>query len=168
MSHPTFSKIAAEISVMIQSRTRIKTAAERDAEWHRVNSYIADILKDVHMTYAKLARLQSDFTGDELVQLEELSERILSLGSSMSKFSKAFYEGQFNMLPADTTFGGGGGGGGGAGMPGGGSPMPEGAPGGIDIFEEEETAPGSEEEVEVVEEDEGQGQGQEEEEEEEE
>jgi len=168
MSHPTFSKIAAEISVMIQSRTRIKTAAERDAEWHRVNSYIADILKDVHMTYAKLARLQSDFTGDELVQLEELSERILSLGSSMSKFSKAFYEGQFNMLPADTTFGGGGGGGGGggAGMPGGGSPMPEGAPGGIDIFEEEETAPGSEEEVEVVEEDEGQGQEEEEEEEE--
>jgi hypothetical protein len=166
MSHPTFSKIAAEISVMIQSRTRIKTAAERDAEWHRVNSYIADILKDVHMTYAKLARLQSDFTGDELVQLEELSERILSLGSSMSKFSKAFYEGQFNMLPADTTFGGGGGGGGGAGMPGGGSPMPEGAPGGIDIFEEEEAAPGSEEEVEVVEEDEGQGQEEEEEEEE--
>ena len=164
MSHPTFSKIAAEISVMIQSRTRIKTAAERDAEWHRVNSYIADILKDVHMTYAKLARLQSDFTGDELVQLEELSERILSLGSSMSKFSKAFYEGQFNMLPADTTFGGGGGGGGGAGMPGGGSSMPEGAPGGIDIFEEEETAPGSEEEVEVVEEDEGQGQEEEEEE----
>ena len=166
MSHPTFSKIAAEISVMIQSRTRIKTAAERDAEWHRVNSYIADILKDVHMTYAKLARLQSDFTGDELVQLEELSERILSLGSSMSKFSKAFYDGQFNMLPAETTFGGGGGGGGGAGMPGGGSPMPEGAPGGIDIFEEEETAPGSEEEVEVVEEDEGQGQEEEEEEEE--
>lgn len=96
-----FDKIAHDVE------QRLKTAAEvdRDADWHRVNSYIADVLKDAHVLYAKLARLQSDFGGPELQTLEDVSNQVLVLGESLSHFSKAFYEGDHQMVSGDVIYG---------------------------------------------------------------
>lgn len=80
------------------------TAPERDAEWQRVNSYIADVLKDAHVLYSKLARLQGDFIGEEQEQLEEISEKVLDIGGSLSEFMKLFHTGELNMLK-ESTFG---------------------------------------------------------------
>lgn len=71
---------------------------EHDQEWQRVNSYVADILKDTHVLYAKLARLQGDFIGAELSELESISEQVLDLGEVLSKFMKAFHSGDASML----------------------------------------------------------------------
>ncbi|MGH6876897.1 MAG: hypothetical protein ACREHV_05885, partial [Rhizomicrobium sp.] len=60
-------------------------------------SYIADVLKDTHVLYAKLARLEGDFGGEELSRLERISEAVLALGNELSSFSKAFYEGKYDM-----------------------------------------------------------------------
>lgn len=81
-----------------------KPAQERDAEWQRVNSYIADVLKDAHVLYSKLARLQGDFIGEEQQQLEEISEKVLDIGGSLSEFMKQFHSGELNMLK-ESTFG---------------------------------------------------------------
>jgi hypothetical protein len=102
-----FTRIAAEVEAKLSGQTR--TAAEnRDTEWQRVNSYVADVLKDAHVLYSKIARLQSDFTGSELGHLEKIGERVLDIGEELSKFMKSFHEGDFRMVK-DIQFGGGAG-----------------------------------------------------------
>ena len=109
---PTGHKSAlshAAVSVQ-KAMSGVHTAAEdHDAEWQRVNSYVADVLKDSHVLYAKLARLQGDFAGEELANLSKISEAVLSIGSELSRFSKAFYEGKYDMLQSSFTYGEGGG-----------------------------------------------------------
>jgi hypothetical protein len=83
------------------STNRLAASADKDAEWQRVNSYIADVLKDAHVLYAKLARLQGDFTGHELSELETISEGVLGIGGKLSTFSKAFNEGKAKMSESD-------------------------------------------------------------------
>lgn len=95
---------------------------ERDSEWQRVNSYIADVLKDAHVLYSKLARLQGDFIGSELTELESISSKVLDLGEELSRFMKAFHEGEASMMK-EKQFGGGAGGGGGGAPPG--TPPPQ-------------------------------------------
>jgi len=104
----TFRKVAVSVLETLKSERigHIVTATDRDAEWQRVNSYVADILKDIHVLYAKLARIQADFTGDELGELEKVSEAILSLGEQISAFSKNFYEGRLDMIEKSHEFGG--------------------------------------------------------------
>jgi hypothetical protein len=103
MASSRFAQVAAEIS---KTLSVVKIAAtDRDSEWQRVNSYIADVLKDSHVLYAKLARLQSDFTGHELNELEKISEDVLSIGEALSHFSKAFYEGKLQMAESNVVYG---------------------------------------------------------------
>jgi hypothetical protein len=85
-------------------------AVDKDAEWQRVNSYVADVLKDSHVLYAKLARLQGDFVGEELDRLMSVSEAVLAIGEELSKFSKAFYEGKLQMAENHPQYGNGQGG----------------------------------------------------------
>jgi hypothetical protein len=89
---------------------RARVASDKDSEWQRVNSYVADILKDSHVLYAKLARLQGDFGGKELQLVEKISEEVLELGRKLSSFSKAFYQGKASMVShdvyGDVSFGG--------------------------------------------------------------
>jgi len=98
MSH--FSQVAAEVQTALQSR--LGAAVDMDAEKQRVNSYIADVLKDSHVLYAKLARLQGDFKGQEAEDLFGIAQRVLDIGDELSKFAKAFREGEAKM--ADTSF----------------------------------------------------------------
>ena len=123
---------------------------DRDAEWQRVNSYIADVLKDTHVLYAKLARLQGDFIGRELDELEKISESVLSLGEELSQFSKAFYEGKLSMAEGDLAYGtppgGAPQGGEGHTAPPGGQEAPEAYE--VPVEVEEEEAPPREEEAE--------------------
>jgi hypothetical protein len=111
--------LAAEVNDAIR---RQLAAVDREAEWQRVHSYIADVLKDTHVLYAKLARLEGDFAGEELTRLERISEAVLQLGNELSGFSKAFYEGKYEMAQQQTYGEGEGGGGGGEGGGGGGEP----------------------------------------------
>jgi hypothetical protein len=103
-----FASVALQVSKDLRDRrlypVKIATV-DRDAEWQRVNSYIADVLKDTHVLYAKLARLQGDFIGRELDELEKISESVLSLGEELSQFSKAFYEGKLSMAEGDMAYG---------------------------------------------------------------
>lgn len=101
-----FSKTAADV---VKTLTYHLSTEERDAEWQRVNSAIADILKDAHMGYSKLARLQSDFAGEELARLSKISEATLAIGDELSKFAKAFYEGKYEMLQKEFVYGENGG-----------------------------------------------------------
>lgn len=87
--------ILAVVAADVKSRLAF---VDRNAEWQRVNSYIADALKDMHVLYAKLARLQGDFTGSELERVEQLSEQVLALGEEMSHFSREFTQGKLNMV----------------------------------------------------------------------
>ncbi len=96
-----YERFAAKARQVRSSRT---AGTDRDAEWQRVNSYIADVLKDSHVLYAKLARLQGDFGGTELDNLEKISEYVLEIGGKLSAFSKAFYEGRAD-ISADDQFG---------------------------------------------------------------
>jgi hypothetical protein len=89
-----FSKTATEIS----DKLNRVAVVDVNAEWQRVNSYIADALKDASLLYSKLARLQGDFIDKELEELQVISENILSIGDSLSSFSKAFYEGRYEMV----------------------------------------------------------------------
>jgi hypothetical protein len=89
-----FKKVALEVSKNLQSHLAVSDA---DSEWQRVNTYIADVLKDAHVLYAKLARLQGDFAGSELENLEKISENVLDIGGKLATFSKAFYEGKAKM-----------------------------------------------------------------------
>lgn len=92
------NEVATQISKSLESRV---AAVDRDVEWQRVNSLIADVLKDAHVLYAKLARLQGDFAGKELDDLEKISEGVLGIGGKLSTFSKAFYEGKAVMMQSD-------------------------------------------------------------------
>jgi hypothetical protein len=96
MSH--FANVARDVVNTLNTRV---AATDRDAEWQRVNSYIADVLKDAHVLYAKLARLQGDFAGKELDELEKISEGVLAIGGKLSTFSKSFYEGAASMIQED-------------------------------------------------------------------
>lgn len=100
-----FSRIASEV----QAALGRVAAQDRDAEWQRVNSYVADVLKDSHVLYAKLARLQGDFAGEELARLSKVSEAVLAIGDDLSQFSKAFYEGKYDMLQNEFSYGAEGG-----------------------------------------------------------
>jgi hypothetical protein len=100
LSHPkpdqSFPEVAADL--------KVAAAKDRDQEWQRVNSYIADVLKDAHVLYSKLARLQGDFIGRERDELEKISENVLDLGEELSHFMKAFHSGEADML-GQTAFG---------------------------------------------------------------
>jgi hypothetical protein len=96
------ASLAAEVNATL---VRKAAAVDRDAEWQRVHSYIADVLKDTHVLYAKLARLEGDFGGEELTRLERVSEAVLQLGNELSGFSKAFYEGKYDMAQSDFAYG---------------------------------------------------------------
>lgn len=75
---------------------RIATADD-DAEWQRVNSYIADVLKDCYVLFAKLARLRGDFAGSELSKLDMISAKVRDTGQELAGFSEAFSEGDYSM-----------------------------------------------------------------------
>jgi hypothetical protein len=117
-----------------------------DAEKQRVNSYIADVLKDSHVLYAKLARLQGDFKGQEAEDLFDISQKVLSIGDNLSGFAKAFREGEAKMAETSFAYGDEGGAPEPAPPPapeeGGEEPVPFGeAPEGEDEEEEEEEVP---------------------------
>lgn len=97
-----FAATAGQVRLALAERT---AAADREAEWQRVHSYIADVLKDSHVLYAKLARLEGDFLGEELTGLERISEAVLTIGEELSKFSKAFYEGKYDMATGEFAYG---------------------------------------------------------------
>jgi hypothetical protein len=107
MAISRFAAVAAEVKEDVQRHLHLVRigATDRDAEWQRVNSYIADVLKDTHVLYAKLARLQGDFQGAELEELQKVSESVLELGEELSHFSKAFYEGRKEMADSDIAYG---------------------------------------------------------------
>lgn len=80
------------------SKNRLHVAGnDPDAEWQRVNSYIADVLKDCYVLFAKLARLRGDFAGQELSSLDDISAKVRDLGQELSGFSKAFTDGEYAM-----------------------------------------------------------------------
>lgn len=108
----SFSRIAAEVAgnTVLAYGEEPQQPSEHDADWQRVNSYIADVLKDAHVLYSKLARLQGDFIGGELSELEKISSVVLDLGEQLSTFMKAFHEGDASMMK-EKQFGGGSGGG---------------------------------------------------------
>lgn len=93
----------------VASRVDVAAAKDRDQEWQRVNSYIADVLKDAHVLYSKLARLQGDFVSPERDELETISGSVLDLGEQLSQFMKKFHSGEADML-GQSAFGGGEGG----------------------------------------------------------
>lgn len=97
-----FAAVAAEVKETIG---RTAAAADKDAEWQRVHSYIADVLKDSHVLYAKLARLEGDFTGPERDELERISEKVLDIGENLSAFAKEFYQGKFSMVEKGFSYG---------------------------------------------------------------
>ncbi len=114
-----FSRVASEVDAALShprrptqpfrevaSDLQVAAAKDRDQEWQRVNSYIADVLKDVHVLYSKLARLQGDFIDPERSTLEHVSENVLDLGEELSRFMKAFHTGEADML-GQSSFGGG-------------------------------------------------------------
>jgi len=109
MPASNFATVAYRVAQELRDRRNLhlvrSAATDRDAEWQRVNSYIADVLKDTHVLYAKLARLQGDFIGGELSELEKISEEVLALGEELSKFSKAFYDGKLQMAESDMAYG---------------------------------------------------------------
>lgn len=81
-------------TVIASKRT---AAVDEDAEWQRVNSYIADVLKDCYVLFAKLARLRGDFAGAELAKLDGISSKVRDMGQELASFSKAFTEGEYSM-----------------------------------------------------------------------
>jgi hypothetical protein len=90
------SIFAREAAAVKRSLSKV-AMVDRNADWQRVNSSIADSLKDIHVLYSKLARLQGDFAGSELERIEKLSEQILAIGGEMSGFSKEFTAGKLQM-----------------------------------------------------------------------
>lgn len=157
--------LLSKTAATVQSSMKKIAFVDRDAEWQRVHSYIADALKDMHVLYAKLARLQGDFSGTELEELDAISESVLDLGEKMSKFSREFSQGNLRMMDSSPFQGDPNGGGGGQPPPP--APAPPPAPEGAPIPEEgpapeeasgEAEEPESEEKVPViVEESEGPG-----------
>ena len=93
------AKVSRQV-LLAMSNPRL-AAVDKEADRQRVNSYIADVLKDAHVLYAKLARLHGDFGGTELKELEKVSEVVLSIGGKLASFSKAFNEGKAKMNEPD-------------------------------------------------------------------
>lgn len=100
-----FATVAAEVQKNLVQKFRFSTD-ENDAEFQRVHSAIADVLKDAHMMYSKLVRLQGDFRGQEQDRLVQISEAVLSIGDELSSFDKSFYDGKLKMVQNDFTYGG--------------------------------------------------------------
>lgn len=98
----SFNSVAVEIRNRL-FRDRVSALVGRDPEWQRVNTYVADVLKDSHTLYAKLTRLQSDFDGKELEALQVISEGVLNLGDQLSVFAKSYYEGK--LTSAEVAYG---------------------------------------------------------------
>lgn len=103
-SASAFSRVAAEVHTQLARKISV-SAVNKDAEWQRVNSYIADTLKDSAMLYSKLARLQGDFVGEELDRLKQISEVVLTINEELSGFSKAFNEGKLDMAESVHQYG---------------------------------------------------------------
>ncbi len=99
-----FSDVASDVAGRVAYGEE-PVEQQHDADWQRVNSYIADVLKDAHVLYSKLARLQGDFIGGELDHLEKISSKVLDLGEQLSTFMKAFHEGDASMMK-EKQFGG--------------------------------------------------------------
>jgi hypothetical protein len=96
-----FAKVAAQVHNKL-SRT---AAADKDAEWQRVNGQLADLLKDIFMINSKTARVQADFKGEELDRLMKISEAVMALGEELASFFKAFYDGRLEMVEGGLQFG---------------------------------------------------------------
>lgn len=99
-----FAKIASQVHDQLARRMNL-AAADRDAEWQRVNSAISDSLKDAFMLFSKLSRLQADFKGEELDRILKISEAVMALGEELAGFSKAFYEGRLEMTDSGFQYG---------------------------------------------------------------
>jgi hypothetical protein len=100
------SRLATASNEVLQA-LGVKTAksdVERNSEWQRVNSSIADVLKDSSVLFSKLARLQGDFTGPERDELEDIGNDVRSISDRLSKFSSEFYAGELNMRTPETPF----------------------------------------------------------------
>jgi hypothetical protein len=91
-------EVKNDMSLPISRVARSIISADRSVNWQRVNSSIADVLKDLHNTYYKLARLQGDFGDEELEKLTSVSKLVLNMGDELSDFSKAFSEGKYQMI----------------------------------------------------------------------
>ena len=88
-----------DITTMIKDSYGIHRIAveNEDADWQRVNSYVADIVKDIMLTYSKLARLRSDFVGSELAKIGGVSNKVREVGEIMLAFSKAFNANEYSI-----------------------------------------------------------------------
>lgn len=116
-----FARLASTVHVALGGAA---PPDERDPEWQRVNSSIADVLKDTGVLFSKLARLQGDFAGIERAKLEEIGNKVRDLTDELSKFSSDFYNGELNMRTSETPFNYGGPAQGGGNQGGGGAPPP--------------------------------------------
>lgn len=94
MSKSNFQKIASRAA---QNIFRVSANPEKDPDWQRVHSYIADTIKDSYVLYAKLARLRGDFGGSELEELDAVSATVRDVGSALSAFSENFVAGDYSM-----------------------------------------------------------------------
>lgn len=90
-----FNRLSSDIRRELVTE-RVSALVNKDPEWQRVNTYIADVLKDSHTLYAKITRLQSDFDGKELQALQMIAEGVLKMGDQLSIFAKNYYEGKLN------------------------------------------------------------------------
>jgi len=112
-SNKHFTKVAQEVL----GHLRKVAVVDRNAEWQRVHNAIADLVKDVHFSYAKMIRLQGDFDGSELKFLEKISEQMLDIGGELSEFARDFYSGSLSMVEKGFSYGDG--------APSGGAPAPQ-------------------------------------------
>lgn len=103
MKSSRFAAVSGEICKALGGRVA-KNGGERDAEWQRVNSAIADVLKDSGVLFSKLARLQGDFAGPERDELEEIGNEVRGVTDQLSKFSSEFYAGELQMRTSETPF----------------------------------------------------------------
>ncbi len=101
-----FAKVAAQVANNVYKH---RVAEGHDAEWQRVYSLISDLYKENALTYSKLTRLQSNFVGPELSQLEKIAEAVLMTGDQLSVFARDFYEGKYEMEPSEVVYGDAGG-----------------------------------------------------------
>ena len=99
-----FAQVASQVHNKLARRLNT-AAADKDAEWQRVNGSLADILKDCYMMVSKVARVQADFKGEELDRLMKISEAVMALGGEFAEFFKAFYDGRLEMVSGGLSFG---------------------------------------------------------------
>jgi hypothetical protein len=102
------SSVASELYESLNERHSVAAGFEdkggRDPDFQRVYTYVADVLKDSHVLFAKLARLQGDFKGRELQDLISIAEGVLDIGDRLSVFSRALDEGSYSISESEITF----------------------------------------------------------------